>query len=226
LSIAHDVHTAPAPAHGGGHGDHHGPGPLDGRWSAPVGHPLPTSTGLDNRKLLMWLFLASDCMFFGSLIGTFMVYKGRSTVGPTPHEIFDIPYTSVSAFVLLMSSLTMVLALAAIQRNDQVRLRIWLITTALLGTVFIGGQFYEFTTFYHSELTLQHSLFGSSLFTLTGFHGAHVTIGIFWLLYMAALSWGGRLNSEQPLFIEIAGLYWHFVDIVWIVIFTIVYLLP
>jgi heme/copper-type cytochrome/quinol oxidase subunit 3 len=226
LSIAHDVHASPAPAHGGGHGDHHGPGPLDGRLSAPTSHQLPSSTGLDNRKLLMWLFLASDCMFFGSLIGTFMVYKGRSTLGPTPHEIFDIPYTSVSAFVLLMSSLTMVLALAAIQRNDQPRLRIWLITTALLGTVFIGGQYYEFTTFYHEQLTLQHSLFGSSLFTLTGFHGAHVTIGIFWLLYMAAMSWSGRLNAEQPLFIEIAGLYWHFVDIVWIVIFTIVYLLP
>jgi heme/copper-type cytochrome/quinol oxidase subunit 3 len=224
LSIAHDVHSAPAAAHGGHDG--HGPSPLDGKWSAPVAHALPTSTGLDNRKLLMWLFLASDCMFFGSLIGTFMVYKGRSTVGPSPHEIFDIPYTSVSAFVLLMSSLTMVLALAAIQRNDQPRLRIWLITTALLGTVFIGGQYYEFTTFYHQELTLHHSLFGSSLFTLTGFHGAHVTIGIFWLLYMTAMSWTGRLNAEQPLFIEIAGLYWHFVDIVWIVIFTVVYLLP
>jgi heme/copper-type cytochrome/quinol oxidase subunit 3 len=224
LSIAHDVHTAPAEAHGGH--DSHGPSALDGRWSAPAAHAMPTSTGLDNRKLLMWLFLASDCMFFGALIGTFMVYKGRSTVGPAPHEIFDIPYTSVSAFVLLMSSLTMVLALAAIQRGDAPRLRIWLITTALLGTVFIGGQFYEFTTFYSQELTLQHSLFGSSLFTLTGFHGAHVTIGIFWLLYMTAVSWTGRLNSEQALFIEIAGLYWHFVDIIWIVIFTVVYLLP
>ena len=224
MSIAHDVHSAPAPAHGAHDG--HGPSPLDGKWSAPVSHPFPSSTGLDNRKLLMWLFLASDCMFFGSLIGTFMVYKGRSTVGPSPHEIFDIPYTSVSAFVLLMSSLTMVLALAAIQRNDQPRLRIWLITTALLGSVFIGGQYYEFTTFYNHNLTLQHSLFGSSLFTLTGFHGAHVTIGIFWLLYMTAVSWTGRLNSEQSLFIEIAGLYWHFVDIVWIVIFTVVYLLP
>jgi len=224
LSIAHDVHTAPAPAHGAH--DSHGPSELDGRWSAPVSHPFPSSTGLDNRKLLMWLFLASDCMFFGSLIGTFMVYKGRSTVGPAPHEIFDIPYTSVSAFVLLMSSLTMVLALAAIQRGDAPRLRVWLITTALLGTVFIGGQYYEFTTFYSQSLTLQHSLFGSSLFTLTGFHGAHVTIGIFWLLYMTAVSWTQRLNSEQALFIEIAGLYWHFVDIVWIVIFTVVYLLP
>jgi heme/copper-type cytochrome/quinol oxidase subunit 3 len=224
VSIAHDVHSAPAPTHGTHDG--HGPSPLDGKWSPPVGHPLPTTTGLDNRKLLMWLFLASDCMFFGSLIGTFMVYKGRSTVGPSPHEIFDIPYTSVSAFVLLMSSLTMVLALAAIQRNDQPRLRIWLITTALLGTVFIGGQYYEFATFYHEGLTLGTNMFGSSFFTLTGFHGAHVTIGIFWLLYLAVCSWRGRLNSEQPLFVEIAGLYWHFVDVVWIVIFTVVYLIP
>jgi heme/copper-type cytochrome/quinol oxidase subunit 3 len=224
VSIAHDVHTAPAPAHGVHDG--HAPSPLDGKWSAPVGHALPTSTGLDSRKLLMWLFLASDCMFFGSLIGTFMVYKGRSVVEPSPQQIFDIPYTSVSAFVLLMSSLTMVLALAAIQRNDPVRLRIWLITTALLGSVFIGGQYYEFTVFYLEGLTLKHSLFGSSFFTLTGFHGAHVTIGIFWLLYMTAVSWTGRLNAEQALFVEIAGLYWHFVDIVWIVIFTVVYLLP
>ncbi|MGE3270308.1 MAG: heme-copper oxidase subunit III [Chloroflexota bacterium] len=214
MSIAHDVHAAPAGAHGG-HDSH-----------AAAAHP-PTSTGLDSRKLLMWLFLASDCMFFGSLIGTFMVYKGRSTVGPSPHEIFDIPYTSVSAFVLLMSSLTMVLALAAIQRNDQVRLRIWLITTALLGTVFIGGQYYEFTVFYQEGLTLSHSLFGSSFFTLTGFHGAHVTLGIFWLLYLVAGSFTGRLVSQdKALWVEIAGLYWHFVDIVWIVIFTAVYLLP
>jgi heme/copper-type cytochrome/quinol oxidase subunit 3 len=223
VSIAHDVESALAPAHGDGH---HEPSVLDGRLSAPVGHHLPTSTGLDNRKLLMWLFLASDCVFFGSLIGTFMTYKGRSLIPPSPHDVFDIPYTSVSAFVLLMSSLTMVLALAAIQRNDQVRLRIWLITTALLGTVFIGGQFYEFTTFYESNLTLQTNLFGSSFFTLTGFHGAHVTIGIFWLLYMTSMSWTGRLNSDQPLYIEITGLYWHFVDIVWIIIFTAVYLLP
>ena len=160
VSIAHDVESAHAPAHGG----HHEPSVLDGPLSAPVGHHLPTSTGLDSRKLLMWLFLASDCMFFGSLIGTFMTYKGRSLIPPSPHEIFDIPYTSVSAFVLLMSSLTMVLALAAIQRNDPVRLRIWLITTALLGTVFIGGQYYEFHVFYEEGLTLQHSLFGSSFF--------------------------------------------------------------
>jgi heme/copper-type cytochrome/quinol oxidase subunit 3 len=225
MTLVHETPGAHAGAHGNGTG-HHGPSALDGRFAAPVGHHPPATLGIDNRKLLMWLFLASDCMFFGSLIGTFLVYRGRSLQGPGPHEIFDIPYTSVSAFVLLMSSLTMVLALAAIQRGDQPRLRIWLITTALLGTVFIGGQYYEFATFYAEGLSITHSLFGSSFFTLTGFHGAHVSIGIFWLLYLAFASWTGRLNSEQALFVEIAGLYWHFVDIVWVVIFTVVYLIP
>jgi heme/copper-type cytochrome/quinol oxidase subunit 3 len=206
---------------------HDAPAVPVGRYAAPApAHAQHTTTGLDHRKVLMWLFLASDCMFFGSLIGTYMSYRGRSLAGPTPHEVFDIPYTSVSAFVLLMSSLTMVLALAAIQRGDSRRLVIWLVTTALLGSVFLGGQFYEFTTFYHEGLTLNVNLFGSSFFTLTGFHGAHVTIGVFWLLYLAAASLFGRLNAEQSLYVEIAGLYWHFVDIVWIVIFTLVYLTP
>ncbi|HLC30204.1 MAG TPA: cytochrome oxidase subunit III, partial [Dehalococcoidia bacterium] len=138
---------------------------------APViGHPVETetSTGLDHRKLLMWLFLGSDCLFFGSLISTYMIYRGRSLAGPLPHQIFDIPYTSVSAFVLLMSSLTMVLALAAIQRGDLRGLRVWLVATALLGTVFLGGQFYEFSSFVHEGLTLSTNLFGTTFFVLTG----------------------------------------------------------
>jgi heme/copper-type cytochrome/quinol oxidase subunit 3 len=209
-STAHDLHPAIAVSP-------HTP---------PPAHAAHTTTGLDHRKLLMWLFLGSDCMFFGSLIGTYMAYRGRSLAGPTPHEIFDIPYTSVSAFVLLMSSLTMVLALAAIQRNDPRRMRIWLITTALLGLVFLGGQYYEFTTFVHEGLTLSTSLFGSSFFVLTGFHGTHVALGVLWLLYLTTMSLFKRLNAEQSLYVEIAGLYWHFVDIVWIVIFTLVYLIP
>src|SRR5438094_6095011 len=114
-------------------------------------HPH-TSTGLDNRKLLMWAFLASDCMFFGTLIATYMVYKNRSLDGPLPRETFDVPYTSVSAFVLLLSSLTMVLALASIQRGEERRMRVWLSATALLGCVFLGGQFYVSTTVSHEAL--------------------------------------------------------------------------
>jgi heme/copper-type cytochrome/quinol oxidase subunit 3 len=188
-------------------------------------HPH-TSTGLDHRKLLMWAFLASDCMFFGTLIATYMVYKNRSIDGPLPRETFDVPYTSVSAFVLLLSSLTMVLALASIQRGEERRMRIWLSATALLGCVFLGGQFYEFTTFYKDGLSLSRNLFGSTFFTLTGFHGTHVAIGVFWLLSLVTHSFRGRLHQEHSLLVEIAGLYWHFVDIVWILIFTLVYLIP
>ena len=224
VSIAHDVESAHAPAHGGHDG--HAPSVLDGALSAPVGHHLPTSTGLDSRKLLMWLFLASDCMFFGSLIGTFMTYKGRSLIPPSPHEVFDIPYTSVSAFVLLMSSLTMVLALSAIQRGDQRRLRVWLLTTALLGSVFIGGQVYEFTTFVRKGLTIHTNVFGSTFFVLTGFHGTHVFVGVLMLMSLFSLSLKGKLPQEKSQTVELVGLYWHFVDIIWILIFTLIYLIP
>jgi heme/copper-type cytochrome/quinol oxidase subunit 3 len=174
----------------------------------------------------MWAFLGSDCMFFGSLIGTYLVYRGRSHVGPTPGELFDIPYTSVSAFALLMSSLAMVLALAAIQRGDIRRLKIWLLAVAGLGLIFLGGQVYEFTTFGAEGLSLQVSTFGTSFFVLTGFHGTHVFFGVVWLLSIFMLAVRGEMTQARSLDVEIAGLYWHFVDIVWIIIFTVVYLIP
>ena len=195
--------------------------------AAPAEHH--TSTGLDNTKLAMWAFLGSECLFFGSLISTYLLYRNRVVSGPTPHEIYDIPYTSVSSFVLLMSSLTMVLALAAIQRGDQRVMRIWLLATAFLGLVFIGGQVYEFSTFVDEGLKLSTSTFGSSFFVLTGFHGAHVSVGILMLLALVGFSWSGRLEpstTEGARKVELIGLYWHFVDIVWIVIFTVIYLVP
>ncbi len=191
---------------------------------ATAGATHDTTLGLDHRKLLMWLFLGSECLFFGSLITTYLVYKGRSLVGPFPADVFDIPYTSVSAFVLLMSSLTMVLALAAIHRGDQRGLRVWLLATALLGAIFLGGQVYEFTVFVSEGLSLQTNLFGTTFFTLTGFHGLHVTVGVFMLLTLVGASLAGKLKPEQALNVELVGLYWHFVDVVWIVIFTVVYL--
>ena len=186
---------------------------------------LETSTGLDNRKLLMWLFLASDCLFFGSFIAAYLLYRGRSVVGPYPADLFDIPFTSVSAFILLMSSVTMVLALAAIQRGNVRNMRIWLFTTAILGTLFIAGQVFEFTEFNHEGLSLSTNLFGTTFFVLTGFHGAHVTVGVLILLSLFVVSMRGGIQQKDSLAIELAGLYWHFVDIVWIVIFTLVYLI-
>jgi len=189
-------------------------------------HGHVTTTGISNEKVGMWAFLGSECLLFGALISTYLLYKGRSISGPTPEEIFDIPYTSVSSFVLLMSSLTMVLALSAINRGDERRLRLWLLATALLGASFIAGQVYEFTAFYREGLSLTSSLFGSSFFTLTGFHGAHVTFGIVMLLSLFGMSMRGALNQDRSEVVELVGLYWHFVDVVWIVIFTVVYLIP
>ncbi|MEK7247351.1 MAG: cytochrome c oxidase subunit 3 [Chloroflexota bacterium] len=188
-----------------------------------TGH-LETSTGLDNRKLLMWLFLGSECLFFGSFIAAYLLYRGRSTVGPYPEDLVDIPFTSVSAFVLLMSSVSMVLALAAIQRGNVRGMQIWLATTAILGLVFIAGQAYEFTEFVHEGLTIETNLYGTTFFVLTGFHGAHVTVGVLILLSLFTYSLRGGIQQKDSLNIELAGLYWHFVDIVWIVIFTLVYL--
>ena len=185
-----------------------------------------TNTGISNEKLAMWTFLGSECLLFGALISTYLLYKGRSVSGPSPEDVFDIPYTSASSFMLLMSSLTMVLALAAIQRGDLRNLRTWLLGTATLGGLFIAGQVYEFTSFYREGLSLSTNLFGSSFFVLTGFHGVHVSLGIVMLLSLFSLSLRGKLGTEKAEVVELAGLYWHFVDIVWIVIFTVIYLIP
>jgi heme/copper-type cytochrome/quinol oxidase subunit 3 len=140
--------------------------------------------------------------------------------------VFDIPFTSVSSFVLLASSLTMVLALAAIQRGDVGRSRVWLLATALLGMAFLGGQVYEFTSFVREGLTLKTNVFGTSFYVLTGFHGTHVAVGVLMLLTLFTLSFAGKITQDSALTVELVGLYWHFVDIVWIVIFTVVYLIP
>ena len=177
------------------------------------------------RKLAMWAFLGSECLFFGSLISAFLIYRNRVGDGPTAEEIFDIPFTSASSFILLMSSLTMVLAHHAWSNRDWRRMRVWLVSTALLGMIFLAGQVFEFTEFVDHGLTVTTSPFGSSFFVLTGFHGAHVAIGVLMLLATAFMSSAGKLREDEGMNVEIVGLYWHFVDIVWIVIFTVVYLL-
>ena len=215
-----------------------------------------TSTGLNHRKMLMWLFLGSDCLFFGALISTYLVYRGQSLVGPYSEDVFSIPTTSVSTFVLLMSSMAMVLGYAAINRGDIKAFRIWILGTCLLGATFLAFQTFEFYEFANHEevkectlgsqvpeclqgaaeytetgLTPRTNLFGTTFFTLTGFHGAHVTLGVIWLLSIVGYSFlGGQrasriLRDRQALSVDLAALYWHFVDIVWIVIFAVVYLI-
>ena len=210
------------PAAGGhGHADDHTDHAAHGDHGVHV-----TSTGLSNNKMAMWLFLGSECLLFGGLISTYMLYRGRHPKNLGPDQIYDIPFTSVSSFVLLMSSLTMVLAVSSAQRKDLRRMDLWLTVTALLGATFVGGQVYEFTSFYREGLGYTTSLFSSSFYTLTGFHGVHVSLGIVMLMALVFISRKGRITGDRAEVVELVGLYWHFVDIVWILIFTLVYLIP
>ena len=266
-------------------------------------HDPSTSTGIPNKKLLMWAFLASDCMFFGTLISTHLIYRLHPPAGDIrPLDVFDIALTSFSTFILLMSSLMMALAVNAIQKGNVKSCRWSLLTTMFFGAIFLGCQVFEFNNFVlEKHMTISNSLLGSTFFTLTGTHGCHVAIGVLWLglmyvrsfkpvnaegqrlwsttlLHIAALFgsfllsmkvvlglvwslqgfnghsmatfmstefaaiagalvcigasfWLGRsrvpvdFNEHHAIDVESMGLYWHFVDIVWIVIFTAVYLL-
>lgn len=238
----------------------------------PTTHP-PTALGLNNRKLGMWAFLSSEVMFFTALIVTYLVMEGRNLEqgGPPAHAYFNLYLVSALAFVLLMSSVTMVLAVAATERNDRRMERIWLASTIVLGLIFLGGQVYEFDKMFNerfvtvtiteqngetqlvgivehelqeelAHLREEHpgatftesapkrttwttSLFGSTFFTLTGFHGTHVGIGVIWLGVVLVMSLLGHISSRNSLTVEMVGLYWHFVDLVWVAIFTLVYLI-
>ncbi|MGH7585437.1 MAG: cytochrome c oxidase subunit 3 [Gemmatimonadales bacterium] len=201
-------------------------------------HP-PTSTGLDTRKLAIWTFIGSECLFFASLIATYLVYHARIKAGPGPYphdpwtapdgthyeQIFEIPLVTFGTALLLFSSFFVVLALNGAQRGNRKRLVGWLSATILCGLFFVGMQVYEFSHFVHKGLGFTTNLFSAPFYTLTGFHGSHVTVGVIWLTTMLVLALRGKLGPEKALNLEMAALYWHFVDVVWIVIFPVVYLM-
>ena len=195
-----------------GHIDHH--------------HDHTTSTGIPNKKLLWWAFLASDCMFFGALISTHMVYRLNPPPGnAVPTQVFNIELTSFSTFILLMSSFLMALAVSAMHKGQLKSFRRNVLGVIIFGLIFLGCQVFEFTHFYHKGLTIQNSVLGSTFYVLTGTHGTHVAIGVLWLILLYFYSFTGKLGGHMgALDVEVAGLYWHFVDIVWIIIFTAVYL--
>jgi len=181
-------------------------------------------TGLDNRKLGMWLFLATEVMLFSSLIGAFLQMRASSPAAA--NHVLNIPKTAVSTFVLIVSSTTVVLGLAAIQDADKKKLLRYLVLTFALGATFLGLQIYEYAGLITSgELTPSGSLFGGGFFTVTGFHGFHVFIGLVWCLWLIAQAARGRFTDTDYARVEIFGLYWHFVDVVWILLFTIIYLI-
>lgn len=194
----------------------------DGHDSAP----LKTGTGISNKKLMMWLFLGSDCMFFGTLISTHLIYRKLYPEPELlPRDIFNIDLTTASSFILLMSSFLMALAVSAMHKGEMKSYR-WMVAGVILfGLTFLGFQVYEFSHFvHHSHFTIWSGTLGSTFYLLTGTHGCHVAIGVVILLSQLIASFTGKLTTKNGIDIEIAGLYWHFVDIVWIIIFTAIYL--
>ncbi len=198
-------------------------------------HP-PPSLGLDNRKFGMWSFLASEVLFFSVLIANFLVLSKQDPLGTfhlhdgamvTGRELLNIPLTAFNTFVLLSSSFTVVLALKAIQEGKQFQFRLALLVTGAFGTFFIGVQIFEYYKLIVEEGLNMSTLFGSTFFTLTGFHGLHVAGGLIWLSIILFKAFGvmGGYSQKDNMGIEVFGLYWHFVDIVWLLLFSLVYLI-
>ena len=193
----------------------------------PAESPLtPESWG----KLGMWIFLAGDAMSFGTLLAGYGALRAGSTDWPNPASVLGIPLTAFMTFLLICSSLTMVKALSAIKHGDSKGLRNFLLLTILGGVIFLGCQAYEWTHLIHAGLGFSSNpfgnyLFGTTFFAITGFHGCHVTGGVIYLACIMIQGMRGKYSAENYNKVEILGLYWHFVDLVWIMVFTFVYLL-
>lgn len=184
--------------------------------------------GLDvyTQKVGMWVFLASEVMFFSGLIGSYIVLRfGASDSWAEPGEVLNVPVTAVNTFILICSSVTMVKAFAEAQAGNQRGIRLFLLLTFLLGALFLGVQVYEYRELVAHGFTPASGLYGSTFYTMTGFHGFHVFCGVVCLGWATVQAFKGRWGPTNQRGIEVLGLYWHFVDLVWIILFTIVYLI-
>lgn len=212
-------------AHGhGGHGHGHG----------AKTHPdeFGSATG---GKIAMWIFLLSDAMSFGGLLLGYAIVRSRQPNWPNPVKYLGINFTAVMTFLLICSSVSMVMALAAAHEKNRKQTLMWLGFTILGGLMFLGGQVYEYTHLHHSGMSLNGlelaardgipPAFSSTFFVVTGFHGCHVTAGVLYLITIFIRTAMGKYDDD-PGEIELCGLFWHFVDLVWILVFTFVYLIP
>ena len=185
-------------------------------------NPLP---GVSTTKFVLWLFLASEVLFFAGIISAYVLLRIVSPAWPDVSELLNVPLVAVNTSLLLVSSLTMVYAFASIEDGNQSRLRLFLIATAVLGTIFVSIQAVEWAQLIGEGVTVSNSVFGSTFYVLTGFHGLHVIIGILFLVLTIFRAFRGRYSQAEHDGVELMGLYWHFVDIVWIFLFTIIYLI-
>jgi cytochrome c oxidase subunit III len=190
---------------------------------------------LPSRKLAVWLFLGTEIVFFAALILAYVTIRITSPNWPNLEQVqhtLNIPLTAVNTFILILSSVAVVLALDEIQHGRVAGLVRWLAVTLVLGATFLGVQVYEYNKLIHEGLTITESPiagtdphFGTTFFTMTGFHGLHVLAGVLTLLIVLFKAARGHYSRENHDGVELFGLYWHFVDAVWIVLFTLVYIL-
>jgi heme/copper-type cytochrome/quinol oxidase subunit 3 len=207
------------------HGAHGAPGVQD-VMQPPVDREA--GAGVYNEKLGMWIFLGSEVMFFTALIGSYLILRfanPQSWTGHPNETPLNIPVTAVNTFLLICSSVTMVKAFAAAQDGHQKQLRLWLLATVLIGATFVGVQVYEYRELIGHGFVPSKDLFASTFYTMTGFHGFHVTMGVICMIFVTARAYAGRYTVADHRGVEVVGLYWHFVDLVWIILFTIVYLI-
>lgn len=194
----------------------------------PVGtHPVEMEmpAAPDNSVLGVWIWLSAESLFFASLIATFLLLHNQNNGGPSLGKLIDLPLTFVATVTLLSSSLTMALGYAQVLKQNYGGFRFWLVVTAILGLAFAGMQAFEFHHLYAEGFRLNSAPSGSAFFTLTGFHGLHVLFGAFWLISLLVFSFKREFVEEAAVKVKVLGLYWHFVDVVWVIIFTVVYLM-
>jgi cytochrome c oxidase subunit III len=178
-----------------------------------------------NKILGFWLFLGGETVLFGTLFATFIALRNQVPDGPKAKELFDLTMVGIATFILLTSSLTSVMAMMSMHRHKLGATLGWLGVTIALGGAFLGLEIYEFIHYVHEGHTFTSSAFATSFYTLVGFHGAHVAFGVLWigLLIFQGLEKGLTVVTAPKFFV--ASLYWHFIDVVWVFIFTVVYLM-
>jgi cytochrome c oxidase subunit 3 len=193
--------------------------------SVTTKRPEATFGNATTGKVGMWVFLVTDAMTFAGLLLTYGILRAGNVKWPMPSTVLGIQFTAVMTFVLICSSLTMVLALDAAKHGERSRAVRWLLATATGGIFFLLGQVYEYTHLIREGFTLPSGNFPATFFVVTSFHGAHVFTGVCYLLITAALVASGKMLENRANKVEILGLFWHFVDLIWILVFTFVYLI-
>jgi len=194
--------------------------------AGPIPQAEPTFGAATTGKVGMWIFLVTDAMTFGGLLLAYGILRAGNKGWPAPTSVLGIPFTAVMTFVLIVSSLTMVLGLDAAKRGDRGGTVRWLLSTAGGGVLFLCGQVYEYRHLIHEGFTLPSGNFPATFYVITSFHGGHVFTGVCYLLITAFGVSRGKYLENGANFVEITGLFWHFVDLIWILVFTLVYLIP